>query len=257
MMRLAPSGTLHVTGATGFLGRELVRLRPDATTERVDVRDARSVSRLLRTLVPAAVIHTAYRQDGDGAWETTVDGAANVARAARAAGARLVHLSTDLVFDGRKGSPYLESDAPRPVTDYGRAKAEAERRVLAEHPEALVVRTSLIVGGPGHEPSKHERAALDPSLVFYEDEVRCPVQVGDLAAALLELLDIGISGPLHVAGVDAVSRAALAELAAGRPVRRGPAPAGRPLDCSLDSSLASALLGTRLRGVREIFGHSP
>jgi dTDP-4-dehydrorhamnose reductase len=249
--RAAPS--LHVTGATGFLGSELIRLRPDATSERVDVRDGRGVSSLLRRLRPEVVIHTAYLQQGDGAWETTVDGAANVARAARSVGARLVHLSTDVVFDGGKGRPYVEEDLPSPVTDYGRAKAEAERLVAAEHPEALVVRTSLIVGGPGHEPSRHERAALDPALTFYDDELRSPVQVGDLAAALLELAELGVSGPLHVAGEDAVSRAELAELVAGRPVRRAPAPEGRPLDCTLDSSLAGALVQTRLRGVREVF----
>ena len=248
------ASSLHVTGATGFLGRELVRLRPDATTERVDVRDARAVSRLLRRLRPDVVIHTAYRQTGEGARETTVDGAANVARAARAVGARLVHLSTDVVFDGCKGRPYVEEDEPCSVTEYGRAKAAAERRVLAAHPDALVVRTSLLLGGPGHEPSRHELAALDPALVFYEDERRCPAQVGDLAGALLELAGLGLSGPLHVAGPEAVSRAELAELVAGRPVRSVPAPPGRPLDCTLDSSLARSLLRGRPRGAREVLG---
>lgn len=246
--------SLHVTGATGFLGRELVRLRPDASAERVEVRDARAVSGLLRRVRPDVVVHAAYRQDGDGARETTVAGAENVARVARSIGARLVHLSTDLVFDGLGGAPYAETDEPRPLTAYGEAKAEAERRVLAAHPDALVVRTSLLLGGPGHEPSKHELAARDPGLTFHEDELRCPVQVGDLALALLELAGLGVSGPLHVAGPDAVSRAELAELVTGGPVRRGPAPPGRPLDCRLDSSLASRLLGIRVRGVRELFG---
>jgi dTDP-4-dehydrorhamnose reductase len=245
---------LHVTGATGFLGRELLRLAPGATGERVDVRDGDLVEALLTRLRPDAVIHTAYRQDGPGSWAVTVDGAEHVARAAARIRARLVHLSTDVVFDGRKGSPYVEGDPLSPVSDYGRAKAEAERRVAAACPEALLVRTSLIVGGPGHAPSKHETAALDPGATFYEDELRCPVQVGDLAGALLELVALGVSGPLHVAGADAVSRAELAELAAGCPVRRATAPPGRPLDCSLDSSRAQALLETRLRGVRELFG---
>ena len=244
---------LHVTGATGYLGAALVRLRPDASTERVDVRDAGAVRVLLERVRPRVVVHTAYRQDGPGAWEVTVAGAEHVARAAAAVGARLVHLSTDVVFDGRKGRPYVEDDPPCPVTDYGRAKVEAERRVAAAHPAALLVRTSLIVGGPDVPPSKHELAARDPTLTFFTNEIRSPVQVADLATALLELAALDVAGPLHVAGLDAVSRADLAELVTGRPARRAEAPPTRPLDCTLDSSAAQARIRTRLRGVREIF----
>jgi dTDP-4-dehydrorhamnose reductase len=78
--------------------------------------------------------------------------------------------------------------------------------------------------------------------------------VGDLAQALLELAALDVVGPLHVAGGDAVSRAELAELFAGRPVRTAAAPPGRPLGCSLDSSRAQAMIRTRLRGVREVLG---
>jgi dTDP-4-dehydrorhamnose reductase len=243
---------LHVTGATGFLGRELFRLAPEASVERVEIRDVLAVRALLERLRPEVVIHTAYRQDGRCAWETTVDGAENVARAAREVGAGLVHLSTDVVFSGRKGSPYVAEDEPSPVTEYGLAKAESEARVRVAHPDALVVRTSLIVGGPGHEPSKHELAALDPTKTFYEDEIRCPIQVGDLAASLLELAASQVTGVLHVAGADALSRADLAERVAGRPVQRAPAPPGRPLDCRLDCTAAAALLTTRLRGIRSV-----
>src|SRR5262245_44916655 len=253
MPRTRVSAGVHVTGATGYLGTELLRQASDATEERVEIRDAAAVRALLERLRPAVVLHTAYRQDGDGAWEITVDGAENVARAAAGLGARLVHLSTDVVFDGRKGAPYVEDDPTCPATEYGRAKAEAERRVLAVAPDALVVRTSLIVGGPRFPPSKHELVARDPALTFYEDEIRCPVQVADLAAALLELGGLEVSGVLHVAGADAVSRADLAELASGGPVRPAPAPPGRPLDCSLDSGVARGLLRTELRGVRTVF----
>jgi dTDP-4-dehydrorhamnose reductase len=244
---------IHVTGATGFLGSELLRLAPGATGERVEVRDEAAVRELLERCRPDLVIHTAYRQDGEGAREIVVEGSENVARAAIAVGARLVHLSTDIVFDGRKGGPYVEGDAPSPCTAYGRAKAEAEKRVGVAAPGALIVRTSLIVGGPGHEPSKHELVACDPAMTFYDDEIRSPVQVGDLAAALLELAALDLSGPLNVAGADDLSRAELAELMAGHPVRRAPAPPGRPLDCSLDSSRARSLLRTELRGVRSVF----
>jgi dTDP-4-dehydrorhamnose reductase len=243
---------LHVTGATGYLGRELIRLRPGASTLRVDVRHARAVHELLERVRPDVVIHTAYRQDGPAAWAVTVDGSEHVAQAAAAVGARLVHLSTDVVFDGRKGTPYTEEDQPSPATDYGRAKAEAERRVVDAHPAALLVRTSLIYGGA--EPSKHEDAARDPSLTFFTNEIRCPVQVRDLAEAVLELAALDLAGPLHVAGPDAVSRAEFAELVTRRPVQTQPAPESRPLDCRLDSSRAQSMLRTRLRGVREVLG---
>jgi dTDP-4-dehydrorhamnose reductase len=245
---------IHVTGATGFLGSELLSLAREATGERVEIRARAGVFALFRRLRPDIVIHTAYRQDGVGAREIVVDGSENVARAAAAVGARLVHLSTDVIFDGRKGRPYVEEDVASPCTDYGRAKADAEERVAAAAPDALLVRTSLIVGGPGRAPSKHEVAARNPEGTFYEDEIRSPVQVGDLAAALLELARLQLSGPLNVAGADDVSRADLAELVTGAPVRRAAAPANRPLDCSLDSSRARALLTTRLRGAREVFG---
>jgi dTDP-4-dehydrorhamnose reductase len=241
---------LHVTGATGYLGSELVRLRPDASRERMDVCDAGAVRELFERVRPDVVIHAAYRQDGADAWAINVDGSRNVAGAAAAVGARLVHLSTDVIFDGRNGSPYVESDEPTPITEYGRSKAEAERRVAAAHPHALLVRTSMIYGGA--QPSKHELASRDSALTFFTNELRCPVQVGDLAAALLELAAIDVAGPLHVAGAEGLSRAEFAELVARRPVRRAPAPRSRPLDCRLDSSRAQAMLRTRLRGVREV-----
>jgi dTDP-4-dehydrorhamnose reductase len=257
---------LLVTGGSGYLGR-VVAARAGAAGWRVtaaghtrggptrmDVRDADQVRAVVRAVRPDAVVHTAYVQRGPEAWDVIVGGSASVAAASAAAGARLVHLSTDVVFAGDAGRPYRESDAPSPVSDYGRAKAEAERRVAAADPGAAIVRTSLIYGGPGRAPGPHERAATEPGAVFYVDELRCPVQVDDLAAALVELCRREAAGPLHLVGPDAVSRWEFAGLVAGRPVAGARAPAGRPLDCRLDSGRARALLASRLRGVRAVYG---
>lgn len=270
---------LLVTGASGFLGGTVCasaraggcdvrathrsREADGIPSVELDVRDAAAVDALVDVERPDAVIHTAYVQDGDAAWATNVEGSANVARAARRIGARLVHLSSDVVFSGTGPRPLREEHPLAPVNAYGASKAEAERLVAAIDPTAAIVRTSLIYGGPGHAPSKHEELAVaaargEVAWTFFGDELRNPVQVGDLAAALLELAEQKHAGPLHVAGAEAVDRFAFACLcarAAGEPVdrlRSAPAPPGRPKDLTLDVSRAQALLRTRLRGVREV-----
>jgi dTDP-4-dehydrorhamnose reductase len=245
--------TLLVIGGSGYLGGELLTRAPWAaapSSSELDIRDEAAVFDFFMRTGPRAVVNAAYRRDDRA---TTCDGAIHVARAATVVGARFVHVSTDLVFDGEKGSPYVEEDEPAPVNDYGRDKADAELEVLDACPGAAVVRTSLIYGGPS--PGPQERMAADPGAAFFTDEYRCPVQVGDLAAALLELASSGHEGLLHVAGADRVSRRDFAELLSKGPVRAtSQAEAGepRPRDCSLSIERARGLLRTPLRGVREV-----
>jgi dTDP-4-dehydrorhamnose reductase len=271
-----------ITGGAGYLGSELVRLAMahgwevaatcfvrrladgPAHSIALDIRDERAAVRVFAGFQPDVVIHTAYRQSGPDLWATTAAGAAAVARASRRAGARLIHVSSDALFDGTHEGQYTEEDAPCPITPYGEAKAAAERLVSQHDPQALIVRTSLMYGGS--TPGVHEQLVLDAvdgraEVSFFRDELRCPVVVGDLAAALLELAPSALNGVLHVAGDDVVSRYDFARMVAaahGRSpdrLRSGlSAESGlrRPRNCALDCSRARILLHTRLRGVREV-----
>ena len=259
-----------VTGATGYLGSELMRqggkdvAGTSASRDGVDIRNREAVAKRVARAKPSVVIHTAYRQHDDDAHAINVQGAANVAAAAHDAGARLIHISSDLVFRGGLGRPLTEDDPVDPITDYGRTKRDGELAVRAAHPNALIVRTSLIYGGPGHPdgPSNHERFALEAArgereAMFFANELRSPVQVSDLAYALLRLAKFDIAGTLHVAGSDPVDRYEFARLIAaaygehpGRLVAGESGP-DRPADCALDSSKAQSL-GIELRGVRAV-----
>jgi len=257
---------LLVTGGCGYLGRELVRLadergvevratwhttKPvgDAEWVQADVRDEPAVRAAAAGC--DTVIHTAYVQ-GEGAWEVNAEGSAVVAAAAP--GARLVHISTDLVFDGRRGR-YREEDPPAPVNEYGRSKAEAEARVALLRPDASIVRTSLLYGGAEQGPQ--ERLA-EGHTRFFVDELRSPVHVVDLAEALLELAGLDHAGPLHLGGADDVSRFDFAVLLGADADRLEPAHTtpDRAADVTLDSSRARTLLKTRLRGVYEVLESS-
>jgi dTDP-4-dehydrorhamnose reductase len=273
---------LLVVGGSGFLGLRIIgqaqlaghrvvatchaSVPPDVDVDwrRLDIRRRDDVTALARRAGPDAVINAAYRQSD---WAVTADGGAHVALAAAAAGARLVHVSSDVVFSGAAPS-YDEKSPPDPVTPYGAAKAAAETAVKGIAPDAVIARTSLIIGDGDskHEQLVHALAAGSTAGVLYTDEVRCPVHVADLAAALLELAAAPHAGTCHVAGADAVSRHELGLLIAARDgldqcaLRAGPRPATgppRPLVVRLDSAVTQARLSTRLRGARDFLAPVP
>ncbi len=259
-----------VTGGSGFLGRHL--LGSDATRDwevvappsrTLDVTKAELVAETIRDWKPTAVVHLAYRRDDA---RVIVQGSANVARAAAAIGAHLVHLSTDVVFGGRP-QPYLETDTVSPITDYGTWKADAEQRVIAAHPGAALVRTSLIYGTDVMAPVQRDvELALGgrSSMTFFTDEFRCPVHATDLARAVAALADRpDINGPIHVAGPEAIDRASLARLVARWMGASAEQVAGlrtstivgsglvRPACVVLDTALATSL-GLACRPVGEV-----
>jgi dTDP-4-dehydrorhamnose reductase len=252
---------LLVTGAAGLLGNELLRLAEHEVIPayhsqvvpggvRLDVRRQDEVLDVIRTVRPDGIIHAAFNQSD---WATTAVGAANIAVAAQ--GARLLFVSSDAVFGGRE-LPYDEDEPPCPVTPYGAAKAAAETAVRAIAPNAVITRTSIIVGHDGRSSTErlvHGLAAGRPGALF-TGNIRCPVHVTDLAGALLELLVSDITGIAHVAGPQALNRLELGRLIA---IRDGldphslPFTPGDPSDIRLDSTRTGQDLKTRLRAPAE------
>ena len=236
-----------MTGAGGQVGLALREWLPGARylgRADLDITDPGAVARVLPGA--AVVINCAAITDVDGcerdpqaADRVNSGGAANVA----AAGARVIQLSTEYVFDGELEREYREDDKPRPRSAYGRSKLAGERAVLAAGPN-LVVRTSWVFG-EGQNFLRAIRAAdrAGRELRVVDDQWGRPTWARDLARALAGLaVADGPSGIVHVAGDgEPCTWADLAELAVGRPVRRistnewgAPAPRPRRAVLALD-----------------------
>jgi len=202
-----------VTGAGGMLGRDLLAVDVKIvglTHDDLDVTDLGACRAAVDGVRPDVVINCAAWTDVDGAESDEAaalavnrDGAANLAVAARGAGARLIHLSTDYVFAGAATRPYVESDATGPISAYGRTKLAGERAVLAASSDHAVVRTAWLFGVHGRsfastmlglaQSGRHEVAVV-------ADQVGCPTFTGHLARKLLALAAQGRGGIFHEAG---------------------------------------------------------
>jgi dTDP-4-dehydrorhamnose reductase len=230
-MRHGNTRPLIINGATGTLGRAFARLCDLRgisyrllTRAEMDIADARSVETALAEFDPWAVVNTAgYVRVDDAERETekcmreNAEGAATLAAACAGRGAALLTFSSDMVFDGMKKSPYVESDEVSPLNVYGQSKAEAERRVAGLLPSALIVRTSAFFG-PWDEYNFIANAlgtlAEGHRFVAADDCIVSPTYVPDLVNASLDLLIDGERGIWHLANAGAFSWAELARLAA-------------------------------------------
>jgi len=277
---------LLLTGGSGYLGSHLIQAAQDwevyatyfsrplaparGAAIPLDLRDANAVRALLRDTRPDAVIHTACSNRDPDNVSAIVPAARHLASAAREFGLRLVHVSTDLVFDGER-APYADDAPPAPVSDYGRAKAEAERIVAEIDPAAVVVRPSLIWS---LDPIDRQSGWLvdgvqhGERVTLFTDEYRCPVHVHDLCAALLELTSRPvISGPMNLGGPQSLNRwdfgmkllAALRLTPGPNVVRSTVKESGllRARDLTMISARARQLLNTRLRSMDEVLTPSP
>jgi dTDP-4-dehydrorhamnose reductase len=200
-----------VLGASGLLGQALMRQwKGDEviglSSRDVDIRDAQRLQKKLNETRPEWIVLAAAYTDVDGcesnqelAFSVNRDGAVSVAQAAQKAGARLLFLSTDYVFDGRKTTPYETDDSRNPQSVYGRTKAEAEVRLLALVPDCCIVRTSWLfgTGGKCFPDTILKLAASRPTLDVVNDQHGCPTYVVDLASAIVQLCRKQAHGIVH------------------------------------------------------------
>jgi dTDP-4-dehydrorhamnose reductase len=269
-----------VTGGAGLVGSTLLATAPEgvelhATQRRapvggaevhaVDLADREATAAVVASVRPDVVIHTAYGTEDLA--RDVLAATVSVAAACADIGTALVHLSSDVVFDGEH-APYAEDAELAPVHEYGRAKARGERDVLAAVPDAAIVRTSLVCSADPLDPRSAwvvDTLRAGERLRLFTDEVRCPVRVDDLARMLWDLVALPRpqrAGPWHLVGPEALSRHDLGVLLARA---FGLDPAGitaarsadedqpRPRDLRLTAERALRL-ATRPRSVAGLWG---
>ncbi len=165
--------------------------------EEMDIADRTSVEAVFKREKPGCVIHCAAytavdraEEDMEQARQVNVRGTANVAEAADKAGALMVHISTDYIFDGKGYRPYRESDNANPASVYGKTKLDSELEVILNAPRSVIIRTSWLYSSHGHNFMKTilERGRERDSLQVVFDQVGSPTYAGDLAAAILEII---------------------------------------------------------------------
>jgi len=209
-----------IFGASGRLGKVLMReWHSDEliglSSRDVDIRDANRVREVVEKGSPDWIALAAAYTDVDGceshpdlAFAVNRDGPLNVGQAAKLVGAKLLFLSSDYVFDGKKTSPYEAEDARNPQSVYGRSKAEAEVRLLEVLQECCIVRTSWLFGPGGKcfPDTILKLAASRPALDVVNDQRGCPTYTVDLAKAIIGLCRSQGRGILHLTNSGNCSR---------------------------------------------------
>ncbi len=277
-------GAILVTGGSGQLA---VALAEAAANRGVDVRRVgrpcldfdrpARISAVFAASAPSLVVNAAAytavdaaEDDPDAAFRANRDGPAELARLCQAAGIPLIHVSTDYVFDGLKGAPYVETDATAPQGVYGASKLAGEDAVLAACARAIVLRTSWLYSPKGKNFVRTMLAAgqRNSRLNVVADQTGCPTTAHDLAEGILgivaRLMTSGwedrYAGVYHVAGTGATTWHGLATATFDEAARHGmaipavapiataewPTRAKRPPDSRLDCSKLAAMFGLRL-----------
>jgi dTDP-4-dehydrorhamnose reductase len=211
-----------VTGAGGKLGGRLLRHFADkaqiaayAKTD-LDLSDTDRVRQVFQKEAPDAVLNAGAftavdrcETEIETAYGANERGPATLADLCREAGARLVHFSTDFVFDGRRDGPaYVETDSVNPLSEYAKSKLAGERAVLEKNPEALVLRLSWVYGSGGWNFVDWviDEGKAGHRVRIVTDQIGTPTWVGDVATQVDRLLQTQVCGVFHCAGVGECSR---------------------------------------------------
>ena len=206
-----------VVGNKGMLGQELMGLLGSAArgvdVGEIDITDMESVQRVLVTLKPRVVVNAAAYTDVDGcesnaelAMQVNGEGVAHLALITKEIGAKLVQVSTDYVFDGGKGTPYLEDDLPKPLSIYGESKLAGELNAWF-NPDYLIVRTQWLYGlaGKNFVETMLKLASERSELTVVDDQIGSPTWTYDLALAIKALIDKDCRGTYHAANTGFIS----------------------------------------------------
>lgn len=284
-----------VTGGSGQLATALDALRPQAAAwglrlhrvgrPELDFDQPATLPRLFDRHPPDCVINAAAwtavdaaEASPDAAFRANRDGPGHLARLCAAAGAPMIHLSTDYVFRGDKSVPYVETDPTGPTGVYGASKLAGEQAVLGAGGRAVVLRTAWVYAATGHNFLRTMLAAARtrPVLRVVADQQGCPTAAPDLAMAVLDVArqvtsrhDPAQLGVFHLAGAGQTTwhgfAAAIFESAARHgvsapaltPIRSAewPTPASRPLNSRLDCSKFAHVFGTTLPDWRRSLDH--
>jgi dTDP-4-dehydrorhamnose reductase len=214
-----------VIGAKGMLGRDLVKILHSTfhTNKRsdweilewdideIDIREEKKTVTKIESFRPEIVINVAAYTDVDGcesneekAFAVNAEGMKHVALGALRCRAKVVYLSTDYIFDGKKKEPYLEDDPPNPLNVYGRSKWKGEQYVRELVKDALIVRTQWLYGRYGNNfvNSILRQAREKKVLSIVIDQIGSPTYTVDLSEAISVLLQYDARGVFHVANSD-------------------------------------------------------
>lgn len=201
-----------LTGANGQLGRCFIDRVPTGwevlatDSDTLDITDLEKVKETVLAFQPDVIVNAAAytavdkaENDREMAKLINEQGPSNLALVAKAANCRLVHVSTDYVFDGQADSPYLESDVTNPLGVYGKTKLDGEIAVTAIQPEAIIIRTAWVFSEYGSNFVKTMlRLAKDHEVLnIVADQRGCPTYAGDIAIAILDLLEVDAEGGIY------------------------------------------------------------